>query len=83
MVESYIQILMDIKGDYAESLDYLKQLEDFDQKFRLLKRYGEKFLEKQLEETVKVITAFIDDIILIKNGKKDHPNKEQIKKMEY
>ena len=79
MVESYIQILMDIKGDYAESLDYLKQLDNYRQKFRLLLKYGEKFLEKELDETMKVIKAFVDDIIAIRNGKKEEPKIEESK----
>jgi len=47
MADSYIQILMDIKNDFDESLDYIKKLPDIEQKFNLLTKYGEKFIEKK------------------------------------
>ena len=78
MVESYIQILMDIKSDYAQSLDFIKQLTDIEQKFNLLLKYGEKFLEKKevIDESMNLITSIVNDIIRIRNKdvKKDPNN---------
>ena len=89
MVESYIQILMDIKGDFAESLDFIKQLSDIEQKFNLLLKYGEKFIEKKevIEDSMKLITSIVNDIISIRNldenSIKDDEEKKKIKQIKY
>lgn len=87
MVESYIQILMDIKADFAESLDYIKQLSDIEQKFNLLIKYGEKFIERKevIDDAMKVISALVTDIINIRNKKDDNLSEEEkrIKNLNY
>ena len=87
MVESYIQILMDIKGDFAESLDFIKNLSDRKQKFDLLLKYGEKFIEKKevIEESMKVINHIIKEIIEIRNKDDDKCTEAEkdIKKLQY
>ena len=87
MVESYIQILMDIKGDFAESLDFIKQLSDIEQKFNLLLKYGEKFIERKevIDDSMKLITSIINDIINIRNKDKDNctPEEKKIKELKY
>ena len=85
MVESYIQILMDIKSDFAESLDYIKQLSDIEQKFNLLLKYGEKFIERKevIDDMMNVITSIVDNIIDIRNKDKVEPNEEKIKNLKY
>ena len=80
MTEAYIQILMDLKGDYAESLDYLKGVKNIVAKYNLILKYGEKFLEKQPTETSDVITNLINDIIDIKNFEFYKINFEDIQK---
>ena len=85
MVESYIQILMDIKNDFAESLDFIKQLSDIEQKFNLLLKYGEKFIEKKevIDESMKVITSIVNDIIAVRNKEKCPKEEEKIKNLKY
>ena len=87
MVESYIQILMDIKGDFAESLDFIKQLNDIEQKFNLLLKYGEKFIERKevIDDSMKLITSIINDIITIRNkdDKDCTPEEKRIKEIKY
>ena len=79
MLDSFIQILMDIKGDFKESLEYIGKITDIKKKFDLLLAYGEKFLEKKdvIDEAMKVISKLIDEIINIKNN---NPNDEKLKK---
>ena len=85
MVESYIQILMDIKNDFAESLDFIKQLSDIEQKFNLLLKYGEKFIEKKevIDDSMKVITSIVNDIITVRNKEKVTKEEEKIKNLKY
>ena len=71
MTEAYIQILMDLKGDYIESLEYLKGVKNIVAKYNLLLKYGEKFLEKEASQTSDVITNLVTDIIHIKNFEMD------------
>ena len=82
MLDSFIQILMDIKGDFKESLETIAKIGDIKKKFDLLIAYGEKFLEKKdvIDEAMKVISKLIDEIINIKNNK---PNDEKIKNINY
>ena len=82
MLDSFIQILMDIKGDFKESLEYIGKNNDIKKKFDLLIAYGEKFLEKKdvIDEAMKVISKLIDEIINIKNKDK---NDERIKDLNY
>ena len=85
MVESYIQILMDIKADYAESLDFIKQLQDIEQKFNLLLKYGEKFIERKevIDESMKVITSIVNEIINIRNKENLTEEEKKIKNLKY
>ena len=85
MVESYIQILMDIKNDFAQSLDFIKQLTDIEQKFNLLLKYGEKFIEKKdvIDEAMKVISSIVNDIITIRNKDPCPKEEENIKNLKY
>ena len=82
MLDSFIQILMDIKGDFKESLEYIGKINDIKKKFDLLIAYGEKFLEKKdvIDEAMKVISKLIDEIINIKN---DNPDDERLKNINY
>ena len=82
MLDSFIQILMDIKGDFKESLEYIGRIKDIKKKFDLLIAYGEKFLEKKdvIDEAMKVISNLIEDIINIKNV---NPNDERLKNINY
>ena len=82
MLDSFIQILMDIKGDFKESLEYIGKIPDIKKKFDLLLAYGEKFLEKKdvIDEAMKVISKLIDEIINIKNN---NPQDEKLKKINY
>ena len=82
MIDSLIQILMDIKGDFKESLDRIEKIQEIKKKFDLLIAYGEKFLEKKdvIDEAMKVITKLIEEIINIKNK---NPNDERIKNLNY
>ena len=61
---------MDIKNDFAESLDFIKKLPDIEQKFNLLIKYGEKFIEKKdvIDDAMKVILSLVDEIINIRNN---------------
>ena len=87
MVESYIQILMDIKGDFAESLDFIKHLTDIEQQFNLLLKYGEKFIEKKevIEDSMRLINSIINKIIGIRNKdiEKCDDNEKKIKDLKY
>ena len=85
MVESYIQILMDIKNDFAQSLDFIKTLTDIEQKFNLLLKYGEKFIEKKdvIDDAMKVITSIVNDIIIIRNKDPCPKEEEKIKNLNY
>ena len=85
LVESYIQILMDIKSDFAESLDYIKQLSDIEQKFNLLLKYGEKFIERKevIDECMRVITSIVEEIIKVRNKENPDPKEEKIKNLKY
>lgn len=85
MADSYIQILMDIKSDFAESLDYIKKLPDIEQKFNLLIKYGEKFIEKKevIDDAMKVILSLVDEIINIRNNNGDSEEEKKIKKLNY
>ena len=83
MTEAYIQILMDLKGDYTESLDYLKGVKNIVAKYNLLLKYGEKFLEKQPPETSEVITNLVNDIIDIKNFELNKINLDTIQKKQF
>ena len=82
MIDSLIQILMDIKGDFKESLDRIEKIQEIKKKFDLLIAYGEKFLEKKdvIDEAMKVISKLIDEIINIKN---DNPDDERLKNINY
>ena len=82
MLDSFIQILMDIKGDFKESLEYIGKINDIKKKFDLLIAYGEKYLEKKdvIDEAMKVISKLIDEIINIKN---DNPDDERLKNINY
>ena len=82
MLDSFIQILMDIKGDFKESLEYIGKISDIKKKFELLIAYGEKFLEKKdvIDEAMKVISKLIDEIINIKN---ENPDDERLKNINY
>ena len=82
MLDSFIQILMDIKGDFKESLEYIGKINDIKKKFDLLIAYGERFLEKKdvIDEAMKVISKLIDEIINIKN---DNPDDERLKNINY
>ena len=81
MVESYIQILMDSKGDYAESLDFIKNLKDIEKKFNIILKYGETFFEKKevVEDFVKVINTLVNQIIDIRNKLPSSCNEEEKK----
>ena len=82
MLDSFIQILMDIKGDFKESLETIAKIGDIKKKFDLLIAYGEKFLEKKdvIDEAMKVISKLIEEIINIKNN---NPNDEKLKNINY
>ena len=82
MTDSLIQILMDIKGDFKESLEQIEKIPEIKKKFELLIAYGEKFLEKKdvIDEAMKVITKLIDEIIKIKN---ENPEDKRIKNLKY
>ena len=82
MLDSFIQILMDIKGDFKESLEYIGKITDIKKKFDLLIAYGEKFLEKKdvIDEAMKVISKLVDEIINIKNN---DPNDKRLKDLNY
>ena len=85
MADSYIQILMDIKNDFAESLDFIKKLPDIEQKFNLLIKYGEKFIEKKdvIDDAMKVILSLVDEIINIRNNSNPSEDEKRIKKLNY
>ena len=82
MLDSFIQILMDIKNDFKESLETIAKITDIKKKFDLLIAYGEKFLEKKdvIDEAMKVISNLIDEII---NIKKNNPNDERLTNLNY
>ena len=82
MLDSFIQILMDIKNDFKESLETIAKITDIKKKFDLLIAYGEKFLEKKdvIDEAMKVISNLIEEIINIKNK---NPSDERLNKLNY
>ena len=82
MLDSFIQILMDIKNDFKESLETIAKITDIKKKFDLLIAYGEKFLEKKdvIDEAMKVISNLIDEIIKIKNN---NPKDERLINLNY
>ena len=82
MLDSFIQILMDIKNDFKESLETIAKITDIKKKFDLLIAYGEKFLEKKdvIDEAMKVISHLIDEIINIKNN---NPKDERLTNLNY
>lgn len=68
MTDFYIQILIEMKEDYDNSLLKLQKETDKIKKFHLFMKYGSIFLEKNPLKTMEVLEPLIIDLINIKNG---------------
>ena len=68
MTDFYIQILIEMKEDYDNSLLKLQKETDKIKKFHLFMKYGGIFLEKNPLKTMEVLEPLIIDLINIKNG---------------
>lgn len=82
IIDSSIQILIDIKKDYEGALKTLNKEKDILNKYNMLFKYGEKLIEKIPIETIEYIQAFIKEIIDIKNNE-DQEKKKQIASIQY
>ena len=73
MEDICIQILIDIKKSYKESLKFINEIKDIKRKFKVLINYGKKLLEEKefIKETDGTITNLVDNIIKIKNNNPD------------
>ena len=73
MEDICIQILIDIKKSYKESLRFINEIKDIKRKFKVLINYGKKLLEEKefIKETDGTITNLVDNIIKIKNNNPD------------
>lgn len=80
MTDFTIQILLDMRGDCAEALDFLKREKSIAKSFNLFMKYGEKFLSKIPRETLPEIKKCIEKIILFKNKKLDEQLSENDQK---
>ena len=76
----YIQILIDIPKDYKDYLKYMKEIpnyinaiKDIKRKFKVIIDFGKKLLEKEeiVSEVNKTIFNLVDDIINLKNKDPD------------
>ena len=68
MTDYYIQILMEMKDDYDNSLLKLQKEEDKMKQFKLFMKYGSQFLDKKPQKTMEVLEPLLNALIQIKNG---------------
>jgi len=52
-------------------LEYLEKINDFNKKFNILLKYGQKFLTEEPLRTIKMLKNFIEQIIAIKKTSND------------
>ena len=64
-----IEVLIEMKKDYNQSLDLLIKEKNILKQFELTMKYGDLLLENNKEKTLKLCYQILNHLINIKNGK--------------
>ena len=77
-----IEVLIEMKKDYNQSLDLLIKEKNILKQFELIMKYGDLLLENNKDKTLKLCYQMLNHLINIKNGKEVIVgNKEYIEKV--